>query len=41
MSNDIDFYDLTYYFRAPGLAQVGFIGFIGPLDICKNMVRHQ
>ena len=35
ISKEIDFNNLTYYFKSPNIAQINFVRFRGPLNIFK------
>ena len=35
IGKEIDFNNLTYYFKSPDIAQINFVRFRGPLNIFK------
>ena len=37
MSKQIDFDNLTYYFKGPNFALINFIGFRGPKHVYDNL----
>ena len=37
ISKEIDFSNLTYYFKSPNIAPINFIGFRGPLNIYNKI----
>ena len=37
MKDEINFNDLTHYFRSPNLAPINFVGFRGPLNIYNEI----
>ena len=39
LSKEIDFNNLTYYFKGPDIAPINFIRFRGPLHIYKGIKK--
>ena len=37
MNDEINFNDITHYFRSPNLAPINFVGFRGPLNIYNEI----